>query len=62
MVIPEEDREKYPIPDKEGEFFDSKLDIENSEKFKSNEFHKACIAMGILTKDFTGSLLSGNKV
>ena len=62
VEIPEEDREKYPIPDKEGEYFDSRLDIDGAEKFANNAFHKACIAMGILTKDFTGSLLGGNKV
>ena len=60
VEIPEDERKNYPIPDKEGEFFDSKLDIDNSEKFKKDEFHKALIKMGVLSKDFKGSLLNTN--
>tara|TARA_B100000287_G_scaffold246842_2_gene232036 strand:- start:10817 stop:11329 length:513 start_codon:yes stop_codon:yes gene_type:complete len=60
VLIPEDERENYPIPNKEGEFFDSKLDIENSEKFGNDEFHKALIKMGVITKDFKGSLMNGN--
>ena len=60
VEIPEDERKNYPIPNKEGEFFDSKLDIDNSQKFKKNEFHKALIKMGVLSKDFKGSLMNAN--
>ena len=60
VEIPEEERKNYPIPNKEGEFFDSKLDIDNAQKYKKNEFHKALIAMGVLSKDFKGSLMNAN--
>ena len=60
VEIPEDERKNYPIPNKEGEFFDSKLDIDNSKKFKKNEFHKALIEMGVLSKNFKGSLMNAN--
>ena len=60
VEIPKDEIKNYPIPNKEGEFFDSKLDIENSVKFEKNQFHKALIKMGVLTKDFKGSLLNAN--
>ena len=43
---------------KEGEFYTNKLDIENCKRFEKNEFDKALIDMGILTKDFKGSLMN----
>ena len=36
-----EERKKYPVPGKEGEYFTSRLDVENSEKFEGNEFDLA---------------------
>ncbi len=40
VEIPEEDREKYGG-------YEKRLDVENAEMFKQNEFLKACEAMGI---------------
>jgi hypothetical protein len=36
-----EDREKYPIPGKTDEYYTSRLDVDNAEKFKINEFDSA---------------------
>ena len=45
--IPEDKREKYPVPNKEGQFYKSKLDIENAKKYKWNDFYTACKDMGL---------------
>ena len=58
VEIPEDERKNYPVPNKEGSFFDSKLDIENAKRFDKNEFHKALIEMGVISKDFKGSLMN----
>ena len=58
VEIPKDEIKNYPIPNKEGEFFDSKLDIDNAQKFEKNEFDKALIDMGVLSKDFKGSLMN----
>ena len=58
--IPEDEQKNYPIPNKDGEFYTSKLDIENCKRFEKNEFDKALIDMGVLSKDFKGSLMNAN--
>tara|TARA_Y100000361_G_C11152742_1_gene342169 strand:+ start:1322 stop:1831 length:510 start_codon:yes stop_codon:yes gene_type:complete len=60
VEIPEDEQKKYPIPNKEGEFYTSKLDIENCKRYAKNEFDKALIDMGVLSKDFKGSLINAN--
>lgn len=40
MIIGEE-RKKYPVPGKENEYFTSRLDVENAERFDGNEFEAA---------------------
>ena len=57
--IPKEEQEKYPIPNKEGQFYTSKLDVENAATF--TDFVSACFEMGIIKdqdgvdiKDFLG--------
>jgi len=56
IQISEEEQKNYPIPNKEGEYFTSKLDVENSQKFDNNKFHEACIAMGLKKKEYKGNL------
>tara|TARA_B100000424_G_scaffold238648_1_gene204853 strand:- start:4377 stop:4886 length:510 start_codon:yes stop_codon:yes gene_type:complete len=56
--IPEDEQKNYPIPGKDGEFYTGRLDMQNSKKYKKNEFHKALIDMGVLSKDFKGSLMN----
>lgn len=46
--IPEEDQKNYPVPNKDGNFYKSRLDIEGAQIFKSTEFLDACKAMGIV--------------
>ena len=46
--IGEDEKEKYPIPGIEGEYFESRLDVENAEEFDKNDFIGACTAMGII--------------
>ena len=46
-----EENEKYPIPGEEGEFYESKLDVENAEIFGQYKFLDACVAMGITTAE-----------
>ena len=41
VMIFGEDRKKYPIPGKDGEYFTSRLDVENAEKFEGNDFDSA---------------------
>lgn len=36
-----EERKKYPIPGKDNEYYTSKLDVENAERFDANEFEAA---------------------
>tara|TARA_B100000131_G_scaffold286468_1_gene296425 strand:+ start:1852 stop:2364 length:513 start_codon:yes stop_codon:yes gene_type:complete len=58
VEIPKEEQVHYPIPGKENDFYTNKLDIENTKKYKKNEFDKALIDMGVLSKDFKGSLMN----
>ena len=50
-VVEVEENEKYPIPGEEGEFYESKLDVENAEIFGQYKFLDACVAMGITTAE-----------
>tara|TARA_B100000287_G_scaffold277967_1_gene261888 strand:+ start:2470 stop:2976 length:507 start_codon:yes stop_codon:yes gene_type:complete len=43
------EQNKYPVPGKEGEFYKSKLDIENALSFEWDDFIGACEEMGITT-------------
>jgi len=41
VMIEGDERKKYPVPGKDGEYFTSRLDVENAEKFEGNEFDLA---------------------
>ena len=45
--VSEEEQKQYPIPDKDGEFYTTKLDVENAETYGQYEFLQACKEMGI---------------
>jgi len=47
VEIPKEEQEQYPIPDKDGEFYTEKLDVENAQTFGQYDFLEACKKMGI---------------
>lgn len=46
--IPVFDRLKYPIPGKEGEYYETMLDIENIKHFDQLQFTDACKQLGII--------------
>ena len=41
VLIEGDDRKKYPVPGKDGEYFTSRLDVENAQRFKGIEFDLA---------------------
>tara|TARA_R110002051_G_scaffold180391_1_gene249909 strand:+ start:290 stop:670 length:381 start_codon:yes stop_codon:yes gene_type:complete len=45
-VVGIEDPEKYPIPDKPGEFFSTRIGVEDAKKFK--EFKEGLVYLGML--------------
>jgi hypothetical protein len=47
VEVSEEEQKQYPIPDKEGEFYTEKLDIDNATTYGQYEFLEACKTMGI---------------
>ena len=47
VEVPKEEQKQYPIPDKEGEFYTDKLDVENAESCGQYDFMDACKDMGI---------------
>lgn len=50
IPIPEEDRAKYPVPGKSGEFYETRIDMQNSKLYPRTEFKHACEDLGILEK------------
>ena len=51
VEVEEDEKESYPILDKEGEFYTEKLDVEHAMEFGQYEFFKACKSMGIVEND-----------
>jgi len=47
VEVPKKEQKDYPIPDKEGEFYTEKLDIDNATTYGQYEFLEACKTMGI---------------
>ena len=48
--IKKENQDKYPVVGKEGEFYKSRLDVENALTFEWDDFIGACEEMGITTE------------
>jgi len=48
IEIPEEDREKHPIPGKPGEFMKYKMDMKNMKTFEERDYMDALSYIGIL--------------
>ena len=48
IPIPEEEQKNYPIPGKDGEYYQSRLDMDNLKTFANNEFEKACEELKII--------------
>ena len=47
VEVPKKEQKDYPIPDKDGEFYTEKLDIDNATTYGQYEFLEACKKMGI---------------
>ena len=48
VPVNEEEKESYPVPGKDGEFYTEKLDVDNAMEYGQYEFFKACQSMGIV--------------
>lgn len=48
--IPEEEKSKYPIPGKSGEFYSRRIDMKGSVIYDRKDFKTACEDLGILQK------------
>ena len=48
ILVPEEDKEKYPIPGKEGEFMEFRMDMDNMKTFPEREYIDALSHVGII--------------
>jgi ribosomal protein L37AE/L43A len=48
VPIPEEERKDYPIPNQDDRFYDSRLAIEQSQRFPSDQFYNAIKEMGAI--------------
>ena len=47
IKIPEEDREKYPIPHKKGEFYEWRMDMTTEKRFNHTDFIEALDYIGV---------------
>ena len=47
VQIPKEEQDQYPIPGKDGEYYEEKLDVSNATEYGQYEFLEACKKMGI---------------
>tara|TARA_B100000287_G_C20434782_1_gene703052 strand:- start:131 stop:652 length:522 start_codon:yes stop_codon:yes gene_type:complete len=47
--IPKEEQKNYAVPGKDGEFYETKLDVDNASTYPSSDFLGACFDMGIIT-------------
>ena len=48
MSIPEDKRQNFPIPNKEGEFYEYKMDMSTLKKFSERDFMEALDYIGVL--------------
>ena len=48
--LKEEEKKDYPVPDKEGEFYENILDVKNAKTYDMLDFFSACSDMGIVKK------------
>ena len=58
VKVDEEEKEKYPILGKDGEYYTERLDVDNAMEFGQFEFLKACKAMGIVKDGVTNGVSS----
>ncbi len=49
IPIPEDEQKNYPITNKEGQYYQSRLDMDNLKTFANDEFEKACDELKIMS-------------
>ena len=57
IEIPKEEQDKYPVPGKDGEFYQTKLDVDGAKTYAHTDFLGACFDMGLI-KDSDGETIS----
>jgi len=60
--ITEEDRQKFPVPGKENEYFTSRLDVENASTFDASEFENALDLLYTYTYSTVSESIPDNEV
>lgn len=50
VPVPEDERQKYPIPNEPGKFYETKADMNASKLFERSEFSDACSFLNIIQK------------
>ena len=50
VPVKDEDKEKYPIPGKPGEFYKKRMDMENGKSFEERDYMEALSYIGVLPK------------
>lgn len=50
-LIPEKDRSKFPIPGKEGEYYEYKMNMKSLQQFSERDFIEALDYIGAFTKE-----------
>lgn len=58
VQVSEEEKKKYPIIGKDGEYYTERLDVDNAMEFGQFEFLNACKAMGIVKDGVTDGIFS----
>jgi hypothetical protein len=48
LKVPDNEKQKFPIPGKLGEYYEYRMDMENVEKFKERDYMDALSHIGIL--------------
>lgn len=51
VSIPEEDKEKYPIPHKEGEYYEYKMDTSTKKRFGRRDYMEALDYIGLFNQE-----------
>ena len=51
VPVKEEEKEKYPIPNKEGEFYEWRMDMSTMKDFKENDYIEALDYIGIFSAE-----------
>ena len=47
----DDEKEKYPVPGSDGEFYKRRIDMENRQEFASNDFYSACKSVGFILNE-----------